>query len=83
MNKRQYKKNIRKQTMSLSRSELARHFIPENYKRRKQRLKCIFRLYRKWSGPIVYKHYNYSDYVREYNKNHTTESQPLSKNYGG
>ena len=83
MNKRQYKKNIRKQTMPLSRSELARVCLSKNYKRRKQRLKCIFRLYRKWSGPIVYKHYNYSDYVREYNKNHTTDSQPLTKNYGG
>ena len=82
MNKRQYKKNIRKQTMTLSRSELARHFIPENYKRRKQCLNYIIRLYKK-SGPIVYKHYNYSDYVRKYNKNHTTDSQPLTKNYGG
>ena len=50
MNKRQYKKNIRKQTMTLSRSELARLCVPGNYKRRKQRLKCIFRLYRKWSA---------------------------------
>ena len=83
MNKRQYKKNIRKQTMTLSRSELARVWLSKNYKRRKQRLKCIFRLYKKWSGPIVYKHYNYSDYVREYNKNHTTDSQPLTKKYGG
>lgn len=87
MNKRQYKKNIRKQTMTLSRSELARHFMPENYKRRKQCLNYIIRIYtnkiNNWSGPIVYKHYNYSDYVREYNKNHTTDSQPLTKNYGG
>ena len=82
MNKRQYKKNIRKQTMPLSRSELAREWLSKNYKRRKQRMDYIIRLYKK-SGPIVYKHYNYSDYVREYNKNHTTESQPLSKNYGG
>ena len=83
MNKRQYKKNIRKQTMPLSRSELARVWMPGNYKRRKQRLKCIVRPYGKWLGPIVYKHYNYSDYVKECHKNHTTESQPLSKNYGG
>ena len=83
MNKRQYKKNIRKQTMPLSRSELARVCLSKNYKRRKQRLKCIFRLYRKWSASIVYIHYNYSDYVKECHKNHTTESQPLSKNYGG
>ena len=82
MNKRQYKKNIRKQTMTLSRSELARLWVSGNYKRRKQRMDYIIRLYKK-SGPIVYKHYNYSDYVREYNKNHTTDSQPLTKNYGG
>ena len=82
MNKRQYKKNIRKQTMPLSRSELARVCLSKNYKRRKQRMDYIIRLYKK-SGPIVYKHYNYSDYVREYNKNHTTDSQPLTKNYGG
>ena len=82
MNKRQYKKNIRKQMMPLSRSELARLWVSGNYKRRKQRMDYIIRLYKK-SGPIVYKHYNYSDYVREYNKNHTTDSQPLTKNYGG
>ena len=82
MNKRQYKKNIRKQTMPLSRSELARLWVSGNYKRRKQRMDYIIRLYKK-SGPIVYKHYNYSDYVREYTKNHTTDSQPLTKNYGG
>ena len=82
MNKRQYKKNIRKQTMPLSRSELARLWVSGNYKRRKQRMDYIIRLYKK-SGPIVYKHYNYSDYVREYNKNHTTDSQPLTKKYGG
>ena len=82
MNKRQYKKNIRKQTMPLSRSELARVCLSKNYKRRKQRMDYIIRLYKK-SGPIVYKHYNYSDYVKECHKNHTTESQPLSKNYGG
>ena len=82
MNKRQYKKNIRKQTMPLSRSELAGLWVSGNYKRRKQRMDYIIRLYKK-SGPIVYKHYNYSDYVRECNKNHTTDSQPLTKNYGG
>lgn len=52
MNKRQHKKNVRKQMMSLSRSELARVCLSKNYKRRKQRLKCIFRLYRKWSASI-------------------------------
>ena len=82
MNKRQYKKNIRKQTSLLPHNELARVWMPKNYKRRKQRMDYIIRLYKK-SGPIVYKHYNYSDYVREYNKNHTTDSQPLTKNYGG
>ena len=78
MNKRQYKKNIRKQTMPLSRSELARLWVSGNYKRRKQRMDYIIRLYKK-SGPIVYKHFKYSDYAREYIKTHPTESQPIPK----
>lgn len=78
MNKRQCKKNIRKQTMLLSRSELARLWVPGSYKRRKHRLDYIIRLYKK-SGPIVYKHFKYSDYAREYIKTHPTEPQPLPK----
>ena len=70
MNKRQHKKKIRKQMLLSSRSEVARVWMPRNYKRRKQRLDFIIRLYKKWSGPIVYKHYNFSDYVRECHKNH-------------
>lgn len=79
MNKRQHKKNIRKQTLLLSRSELARQLMPENHKRRKQRLKYAIRLYTNWSSPIVYKHYKYSDYVRNYNKSHITEAHSLPK----
>ena len=79
MNKRQHKKNIRKQTLLLSRSELARQLTPGNYKRRKQRLKYAIRLYTNWSCPIVYKHYKYSDYIRNYVNHHTTETQSLPK----
>lgn len=79
MNKRQHKKNIRKQTLLLSRSELARQLTPGNYKRRKQRLKYVIRIYTNWSGPIVYKHYKYSDYVGKYVRNHVTDTQSLPK----
>lgn len=83
MNKRQYKKNIRKQTMTLSRSELARHFMQENHKRRLQCLNYAIRVYsnkiNKWPGPGVYKHFKYPDHARGYIINQITESQQLSK----
>lgn len=81
MNKRQRKKNARKQTILLSRNEMARQYMPENHKRRLQCLNYAIRSYsnkiNNWSGRIVYKHFNYTDYVKERIRDRVIESQRI------
>ena len=81
MNKRQHKKNTRKQTMPLSRSEMARQYMPENHKRRLQCLNYTIQSYsnkiNNWSDRVVYKHFNYTDYVRECTIDRIIDSHPV------
>ena len=80
MNKRQRKKNTRKQTLLLSRNEMARQYMPENHKRRLQCLKYAIQSYsnkfNNCSGRIVYK-LNYTDYVKECIRDRVIDSYPV------